>query len=350
MREKKILSQLLTLALFSLIVLSCKKSPTEPEIIKDPRTYSWTIDTLKSPETIQTLLWRLWGRSPSDVYVVGHDAAHLGKMWHFDGEEWSIVSIPYVIQNLYGIYGFAHDNVWAAGGSILSNPPSLPNIGVSRIVHYDGNQWKEYILDGGLLKTIWGSSPNDIWAGGWNTLFHFNGTDWKKTEFYFPPQGIQILSIKGLSANDVYMVGGLDDVVQPIDSAYYYLYHFDGSKWSITDSSITTPAINRIKFGAILYVINGVLYSANYGLYRKEGNNWIRIDNYYGIYTAGGTSSTNIFAAGYQGNIFHYNGADWKSITVKEGFNEDIFDILSIGGEVFMVGNDASQSYIIHGK
>ena len=350
MGKKKILSQLLAFVLLSLIVLSCKKSPTEPETIKDPRTYSWTIDTLKSPETIQTMLWRLWGSSPSDVYAVGHDADSKGDMWHFDGETWSIVNVYFRGQELSGIWGFSKNNVWAVGGSILSNPPSLPNIGVSRIVHYDGNQWKESIVDGGLLKAIWGSSSNDIWAGGWNTLFHYNGTDWKKTEFYFPPQGIQILSIKGLSANDVYMVGGLDDVVQPIDSAYYYLYHFNGGKWSITDSSIVTPEITQIKFGVILKVINGILYSAGDKLYKKEGNNWIILNSYPGIYTAGGTSSTNLFAAGYQGNIFHYNGADWKNITVKEGFNEEIFDILSIGGEVFMVGHDGSQSYILHGK
>ena len=350
MSKKKFLSRLLTLALFSLIVLSCKKSPTEPEIIKDPRTYSWTIDTLKSPETIQTMLWRLWGSSPSDVYAVGHDATSQGDMWHFDGETWSIVNVSFRGQELHGIWGFSRNDIWAVGGSILSNPESLPNIGVSRIVHYDGNRWKESIVDGGLLLAVWGSSPNDIWAGGLNTLLHYNGSDWEKVNIHMPPQGIGTVSLVGINAKDVYMVGRLNDVVQPIDSEYYYLYHFDGSKWSIADSSITTPAINQIKFGAILKVIGGELYSASYYLYRKEGNNWIMLNNFPGIYTAGGTSSSNIFAAGYQGNIFHYNGADWKNITVKEGFNEEIFDILSIGGEVFMVGHDGSQSYILHGK
>ena len=83
--------------LFSLIILlaiilsGCRKSPVEPVIPKDPRTYTWTIDTLSYPGSAQTIMQSIWGSSPSDVYVVGHNDGGYGKMYHFDGKMWTPV-------------------------------------------------------------------------------------------------------------------------------------------------------------------------------------------------------------------------------------------------------------------
>lgn len=337
--------------LFMLTLSQCT-SPTGPppvKPIKDPRTYTWTIDTLKV--SFQTSMTRIWGSAPNDVYIGGHDAgAPSSSLWHFDGNKWSVIKLPVSRSyDIYGIFGFSVQDIWTAGNmwyyDIFFKDSSL-------ICHYDGSSWKEYTVVGGrTLLSVWGASPTDIWAGGWyNTLFHFDGTSWKHFPFFIPPQGVQLLSISGLSSNDVYMVGARNDVVQPIDTSFYYLYHFKGTSWNVVDSSYTTPTANRRTFGVRLKRIENVLYSATYGLYKKEGDNWIAINDDPNIFIVGGSSTNNLFAVGAQGTVYNYNGTDWEKIVIKNGFQEPIIDVWTDGTEAFMVATDGSSTYVIHGK
>ncbi len=57
----------------SLIIQGCKDSGVDVQPVKDPRTYTWTADTLEYPHSAQTLMYRIWGSSFKDVYVVGHN-------------------------------------------------------------------------------------------------------------------------------------------------------------------------------------------------------------------------------------------------------------------------------------
>ncbi|MGA8264510.1 MAG: hypothetical protein WB779_08730, partial [Ignavibacteriaceae bacterium] len=57
---------------FSLLIFQQCSSSTEPVINKNPREYTWTIDTLFHPESIQTNMRSIWGSSASDVYTAGH--------------------------------------------------------------------------------------------------------------------------------------------------------------------------------------------------------------------------------------------------------------------------------------
>ena len=335
------------LSLFFFTLYSCS-SPTGPpaKIIKDPRTYTWSIDTLK--EGFQTDMTRVWGSSPNDVYLGGHGASvPTSSLWHFDGNKWSIVNLPVIrFYDINSIYGFSSMDVWAVGSQSYSLYEDS-----SLICHYDGSSWKEYPITGGeWLQAIWGSDPTKLWAVGNNTLFHFDGTSWKPFSFFIPPQGVQLLSISGLSSNDIYMTGYRNDVVQPRDTAFYYLYHFNGSMWSVVDSSYATTTLDARKFGVILKAIDGTLYSAGDKLFKKEGDNWTIMNDDPLIFSLGGSSKNNIFAAGINAVVYHYNGSDWKKIIVKEGFQEPIYDVWTDGTEAFMVGHDGSQTYVIHGK
>lgn len=73
--------------LFLMLQMSCKEKIVGPEF-KDPRTYTWIIDTLAYPGSFQTSMQDIWGSSPNDVYVVGHNDRGFGKMFHFDGKQW----------------------------------------------------------------------------------------------------------------------------------------------------------------------------------------------------------------------------------------------------------------------
>ena len=63
-----------------------RSGPINPQL-KDPRTYTWTIDTLVfsfSPEGFkQTIMKAIWGLNDSLVYAVGYDANYgIGVMWN----------------------------------------------------------------------------------------------------------------------------------------------------------------------------------------------------------------------------------------------------------------------------
>jgi hypothetical protein len=40
---------------------------TCPPQVKDPRTYSWTVDTISYPGSFQTLMTRMWASGPDNV-------------------------------------------------------------------------------------------------------------------------------------------------------------------------------------------------------------------------------------------------------------------------------------------
>ncbi len=334
---------LFALILFLIQQYSC--DTTEPPPIKptkDPRTYTWTIDTLIN--SFQTDLRRIWGSSPNDVYIGGHNASSLspGALWHFDGNSWTPVKLPVGTFDINGIYGFSSSNVWVVGETATD---------VSLILHYNGKSWQDYSYSlGKALRCIWGSSPNDIWAAGTNTLLHFDGSYWNKFPFFIPSQGIHILSMSGLNSNDIYMVGGRNDVVQPIDTSFYYLYHFDGNQWGMVDSSFITPYDYVWNFGVIMKTIGGELYSASRRLFKKDESGWKIINDDQLVFSLGGSSSGNIFCATTNGTVYHFNGTDWQIIVVKEGFQLPIYDIWTDGTEAFMIASDGGSSFVIHGK
>lgn len=230
--------------LFNLIILlatilsGCRKSSVGPVTPKDPRTYTWTIDTLAYPGSYQTMMQSIWGSSASDVYAVGHNDRGFGKMYHFDGKTWADVklnptqggTVPGPI-DLHCVYGFSSKDIWSVGERIYDNPNPPPNfLETQLIIHYDGVNWSEVHVDSGAILTrVWGAIPSDVWAGGMNgALYHFDGVSFKKV--YFDPE-MYFNSFWGFSSSDVYaLCGKIVDYVQPEDSSQYFLFHFDGNK------------------------------------------------------------------------------------------------------------------------
>lgn len=303
LKNKKLI--LFALILFLIQQYSCDTTEPPPvKPVKDPRTYTWTIDTLKV--SFQTDLRRIWGSGPNNVYIGGHNADIPGALWHFDGSSWTPVQLPIGTFDVNGIFGFSSADVWVVGETATD---------VSLISHYNGKLWQNYSYSlGKALRCIWGSSPNNIWAAGTNTLLHFDGSYWNKFPFFIPTQGVQLGSISGLSASDIYMIGYRNDVVQPIDTSFYYLYHFNGSQWNVIDSSYSTSTEYVWHFGVRLKTIRGDLYSASNRLFKKEEGGWKIINDDQLVFSLGGSSSDNIFCATTNGTVYHFNGTDWQII------------------------------------
>ncbi len=351
---------LIVIVAFISLQIGCKDKIVDPPV-KNPREYTWTVDTIAYPGSFQTMMTDIWASSSNNVYIVGHnDQPGPGTMFRYDGKNWKTTKFHQAeggqisgALSLWSIYGFGPNNIWAVGHRSDYNPnPPPDHLYNSLIIQYDGVRWKEHsVSEGNILQSIWGSSPTDIWAGGVNTLLHYNGVRWSIYPIEIPPQGIQFISISGLTASEVYMVGYRNDVVDPIDSLAYLMYLFNGKNWSIIDSMIWIGGPSPDKYGVILKNIAGVLYSAGWGVFKKQNSTWERLLSIdLSLSGVGGTHEQNIFAVGMLSHVWHYNGVDWYQYPQFIGNYRDFSDVWTDGRQVFIVGNDGYQTYVARGR
>ncbi len=179
---------LFPIVLAGLAAEGCKKdttvAPPPKQEPKDPRTYTWTIDTLQHPESFQTMMMRIWGSDPKNVYVVGHNDVGKRKMYHYNGERWEVVPLtqneggPIERPNLSDIFGFGPSNIYAVGDRPIANPNPPPNtIFASLIIRFDGAQWRDIPTSGLFLQAIAGNSSGLAYAaGGGNVGFVITGS------------------------------------------------------------------------------------------------------------------------------------------------------------------------------
>ncbi len=333
------------------LFFSCKRSTEPLEIFENPRNYSWSIDTLSYQNAYQTYLYYLWGSGPDDVYVTGHCSKVQGNLWHFDGESWSDVKLldhqGGVIQGdpqFSCIFGFSNDDIYVGGRKDFYYNQTF-------LMHFDGNDWREvgqsYL---GIIQSIWGGSPDDIWCGSTNFIYHFNGVSLKKMPIEFPTKReVQLVDMCGISFDNIYLIGFRMDSQMPIDTTAYDLYHYNGIKWSVIDSVILTANNNKKHFGSNISVIDGELYSAGGGVYKYVDNQWQKIFENETVYKINGTHASNLFSSNNVGQLFHFNGEDWQEIG-PTNYTNRISDIWTDGKEIFCSGYTGRNTYILHGQ
>jgi hypothetical protein len=345
---------------------SCKDSPVEPPR-KDPRTYTWTIDTLAYPGSFQTNMQDIWGSSPTDVYVVGHNDRNRGLMWHFDGAKWTDVKLSTTqggnVQgpiDLIAISGFASNDIWAVGKRLYDNPTPPPNfLDSSLIIRFDGRQWREITLhEARSLNSIWGLSSSNLWSGGWtNKLFHYNGIVWQADSLPVIVQSggfFQINAIEGNYTGEVFIAGNTH--YNNLAKTVFYFFRKKMQTWTMVDSFVVQPSHIENKWGYVdLWTSpSGELYSCGRGIHKWNGTIWTQLFDHPNIlYRIAGTSDNNIFVVGHLGTVLHFNGRDWYQF--KQFANPDavLGGVWTDGTEVFVVGFTAAypqKTLIFHGK
>lgn len=173
----------------------------------------------------------------------------------------------------------------AVGGSSAND---VYAVGSETIWHYDGRSWMPARSGtGGFLNGVWAASRSNVyvvWSSGDGGLtgevLHFNGRAWRTVAS--APAALQ--SVWGSSGSDVYAVGRQGTIL-----------HYDGSTWSALSTG------------------------------RYE---WLQ-----GIW---GSSSQDVFVAGAQDSILHYDGARWTrqytgapSLALWGNSSQDVF---AVGG------------------
>ncbi len=339
------------------VIVGCKNNGTEPPIIKSPRNYNWSIDTLSLSGNKQTALYSIWGSSPNNVYAVGYCLNGNGQMWHYNGNKWEIVSLP--LSSIFAftsIYGFSQNDVWAVGDKLypFSTPQGTLYSDSSLIMHFDGANWtEEKNINGRMIFNIYGNSNNDVWALGDETLFHYNGITWMKDSIitHTFKNGAIFNSVATLNET-LYLNSSVYDSTKGSFEEYFISYKnnictvidsFDSRglpKWGITTFWVSPS--------------NNLYSSGNGGIFKWYGNKWINIYSSQNIlWNTTGTSDENIFAL-QNGHVYQYNGSDMYEFKQVENNNANYRGLCIFQNDVFVVGffpaGNPQKSIVLHGK
>ncbi|MDP2362827.1 MAG: hypothetical protein Q8M94_03555, partial [Ignavibacteria bacterium] len=271
-------------------------SPTSHDI-------EWTIDTLGVPGN--SGLRDIWGTDENNVFAVGGVTLPDGgsSVIKWDGEKWNSLPDPSPDWGPNGIFGFSENDFWVVGSQTHGSA-----------AHWNGTTWdQEYFwyphqpnkdsIFG--LNAVWGASPNDVWAvGGSGTIIHWDGVEWKKV------QGIErrytLWAISGRSSNEVFATG------KDMNTAEWILYSYDGNSWTKKELGFSGPprtGVWQAKSGEVFLI----------GTYPKMLRNGVLenmpINHRYAQSAVRGSTITNVFSVGHYGDVHHYNGKNWKTLS-----------------------------------
>ncbi len=252
----------------------------------------WTYAQIAADMMIQDL----WGTSPNDIYVCGNSGLAINRLFHYDGQSWSEMSLP---SNM----GVDLDALWGTSASNIYMSAFFGGIW-----RYDGSAWNQATTLSTTILGIWGSSAQDIFAvGSYSSsaaILHFNGASWSRTAV----SGIQQLrSVWGSSGSDVFAVGSQGSIV-----------HYDGLNWQTVESN-TSNYLHGI-WGSSASDVYAV---GDYGTIKHyDGTVWSRMASPTSntLYSIWGSSASDIYAVGDWGTVLHYDGSAWSLVDISTLF------------------------------
>ena len=231
------------------------------------------------------------GSGPNAIAVGAYGGDAAGCSMTVDGSHWS--------NDIDTIFGGTLRGVWSPAGST-----AVFAVGENGLLRYSSSYgmagtWKNDVASPTTsnLYAVWGSSPSDIYAvGGYGTIVHTtSGTLGGNATWSAGEASVADLhAIWGTSANDIYVVGG-----DPTETLGTILHSTDGgASWP----PMIQPALD------------------------------------HPMYAIGGTSSTNLYAVGKGGAIYHSTGDDHWSAEPSPT-TQDLLGIWAApSGELYAVG------------
>ena len=203
-------------------------------------------------------------------------AGQLGKIYRFDGEQWSLHYDLHLDITILGMWGSGPNSIFAVGDEGL-------------ILHFDGLRWQR--MPSGTksaLYSLWAWDDQRMLApGDFGLVLRYNGTEW--ADFNIGSENF-LYGIWGDSLSNIYAVG-LSGT----------LAHFNGQRWQ--------PMATRLR--ADLLGISGseqagaFIVGTNGSVMRLENDQWLTEESGTdaGLRAVCATQAGTVYAVGDQGTI-----------------------------------------------
>lgn len=202
----------------------------------------------------------------------------------------------------------------------------------------------DHIEENGALLSVWGSSPDDVWAAGGQAdrglLLHFDGERWSAVDIDAPEL---LVWVYGFSAADVYAVGngGL-------------ILHYDGDDWTRVESGTDRPLYGIWGASADdVWIAGGDPYApaGSAILLRGRGDRFERVTDLpvelapSAIYKVYGFATNDFIAVGTGGTVLRWDGT-WRREMTPTG--APLFSVWGRGADdIYAVGGN-SHSEVLH--
>lgn len=205
------------------------------------------------------------------------------------------------IPHTYQAYVLAIDtnnNIWLSGS----------NTGSGDIVKFDGNTWTEYYSTGApcTANSIEIDSSQNMWIGGYNYLFKFDGINWSEYNIS-APSGNNVNSI-AIDINNNKWLGTQNGLTK-----------FDGifTNYNTSNSNLPSNLVRSVAIDSI-----GIIWAGtDYGLAKYDGVNW----TIFTKFNSGLPSNNIISLAIDKNNIIWIGTSDEGLVAFNEqgsGFND----------------------------
>jgi len=168
--------------------------------------------------------------SRRDVWVLGTDAAGT-VLLHWNGAHWRRIPFPgEAVDQVNAVAATANGRAWLAGSQ-----PTRAGGSAVLVERWDGSAWHKVatgIRGDYILNSIHVSGAGDVWTAGSGTagsiVAHRNKRSWTAKTV---PSLTNTNDVLGVSANDIWVVGGIINGQAGIYAAY--IAHWNGAAWTV---------------------------------------------------------------------------------------------------------------------
>jgi signal transduction histidine kinase len=194
-------------------------------------------------------------------------------------------------------FALSKKKIWTA--QVLSTNESL-------FYYFNGDKWTQISSPlANQILAIYFVDDKHGWVGGDREIAYYNGKNWKQYPFPLLKGGVS--RIYGINENDFWMMAGSN------------IYHYYQDEWHLLlrDASLFFESSKKTK-----YALQGI------NLYRFENDIPVIcsvLPENKGISSVYVINDKNIWAAGREGTVFHYEGVKWES--EKLPTEDNLFEI-----------------------
>lgn len=204
-------------------------------------------DRLPSPGLGKHIVFGLWASRADDIYAVGSAAGRNGFIWHYDGEQWTQLALPPDIPQddyrdipaLFKVWGRSGDDVWVVGGQgVVLHGNAADGFSLvesdtrATLFTVHGSDTQTVIVGGGgtgtllqavddaefeeatpnragLLQGVHATDDGAIWAVGvGGTVYHERGGEWEDVDTELPVTAESLHAVWVDPQGGVWVVGG----------------------------------------------------------------------------------------------------------------------------------------------